>query len=85
MVESSTISPRKWAAKSPAMLATDAVSTKFQSLLATNLYPSIIFSSVTETIQPPLSSLAFDARSKLAGAPMRMAVAIVSGLSTGIP
>ena len=45
----------------------------------------MISSSVTVSMKPPLSRAAARASSPRAGLPMRMAVAIVSGCSTGWP
>ena len=65
------------------MLAADAGSTKIPSVEDRIRWASRICSSVTDSMQPPDSSRAAIAWSHDAGLPMRMAVAMVSGSSTG--
>lgn len=67
----------------PAMDAAEAGSQNTPSRLAKLFWASVISSSVTLSIRPPDSSLAASARFQLAGFPIRMAVAIVSGFSIG--
>ena len=63
----------------PATDAALAGSHRTPSVLANSLYASIISSSDTKSITPPDLSLAFSAFSQLAGFPILIAVAIVSG------
>ena len=69
--------------RSPATDADDAASQKTDSCWARNVYASKISSSVTAEMDPPDSDAAAVAEYQLAGLPIRMAVAIVSGFSTG--
>ena len=69
----------------PATEAEDAASQKTDSWDARNVYASMISSSVTAVMEPPDSDAAAVAEYQLAGFPMRIAVAIVSGSSTGCP
>jgi len=65
----------------PAIEAHEPGSAKIPSLRAIKLNASRISSSVTDVILPPDSSRAFVAKFQLAGFPMRIAVATVSGSS----
>ena len=67
----------------PATDAEDAASQKTDSCWARKFYPSMISSSVTAVMDPPDSDAAAVAEYQLAGFPMRKAVAMVSGFSTG--
>src|SRR4051812_39331233 len=69
----------------PATLAADDGSQKTPSSLATSAYAARISASLTASIRPPDSSRAAIAFSHDAGLPIRIAVAIVSGCSTGRP
>ena len=77
--------PFAWCFKSPAIPAADDGSTKIPSLPAINLYAARISRSVTESITPPDVSRASIACCHDAGLPIRIAVAIVSGLPAGDP
>ncbi|OLT19018.1 hypothetical protein BJF80_13270 [Serinicoccus sp. CUA-874] len=68
---------------SPATEAADAGSTKIPSREDSSRCAARISSSVTASTSPPDSSRAASACSQEAGLPMRMAVAMVSGSSTG--
>ena len=70
---------------SPATEAADPGSAKTPSVSTTILYAATISSSDTMSISPPDSSRALIAPSQLAGLPIRIAVASVSGRSTGFP
>ena len=70
---------------SPATLAADAGSTNTASRADSSRYAARISSSVTAANCPPDSSRAVTAAAHDAGAPIRMAVAIVSGWLTGAP
>ena len=70
---------------SPATEAAEAASQNTDSCWAKNVYAPRISSSVTAVMDPPDSLAAAVAEYQLAGLPIRMAVAIVSGLSTGCP
>src|SRR5688572_4921893 len=85
MVPSSRTSPSLTVRMSPATDAAEAGSAKTPSRDAMSLYALTISSSVTMAIRPPDSSLARTAPSQLAGFPIRMAVARVSGSFTGAP
>ena len=61
------------------MLAQEPGSAKIPSVRAKRLYAARICSSVTSSILPFDSFAAFTANSQLAGFPIRIAVAIVSG------
>ena len=69
----------------PATLAADAGSQKIPSLAAKNRYAPRICSSVTAATAPPEAVIAFIASSQRAGLPIRIALATVSGCSTGAP
>ena len=69
----------------PATLAADAGSQNTPSCRARARYAARIWSSVTAEIRPPESSRAATALSHDAGAPIRIAVATVSGCSTRWP
>ena len=69
----------------PATDAADAGSQKTDSSVARNRYASRIYSSVTAAMPPPDSLAADVAPYQLAGLPIRMAVATVSGNSIGCP
>src|ERR1700752_3781471 len=71
--------------KRPATDAADAGSQNTDSSAAKNRYASRICSSVTAWIPPPDSDAAEVAPYQEAGLPMRIAVAMVSGFSTGCP
>src|SRR6202042_1335892 len=68
---------------SPAPEAEEAASQKTDSCWARKVYASMISSSVTAVMDPPDSDAAAVAEYQLAGFPMRIAVGIVSGFSTG--
>src|ERR1700722_11258106 len=67
----------------PATDAEDAASQNTDSCWARKVYAPMISSSVTAVMDPPDSDAAAVAADQLAGFPMRMAVAMVSGCSTG--
>ncbi len=67
------------------MDAAEAGSTNTPSEVASSRAAARICSSVTESISPCDSSRAPTAPSQDAGAPIRIAVAMVSGCSTGWP
>ena len=69
----------------PATDAEDAASQKTDSCWARNVYASMISLSVTAVMDPPDSDAAAVAEYQLAGLPMRIAVATVSGSATGWP
>src|ERR1700722_1305823 len=69
----------------PATEAAEAASQKTDSCCAKKVYAPRISSSVTAVMEPPDSLAAAVAEYQLAGLPMRIAVAIVSGFSTGWP
>ena len=69
----------------PATDAEDAASQKTDSWRAKKVYASMISSSVTAEMDPPDSDAAAVAEYQPAGLPIRIAVAIVSGFSTGWP
>jgi hypothetical protein len=69
----------------PATPAADDGSQKTPSSSASARYAARISSSLTASIRPPLSSRAATALAHDAGLPIRIAVAIVSGSSTGRP
>lgn len=70
---------------SPARDAQEAGSAKRPSVRARSRKAARISSSVTQSMNPPESRAAATAPSQLAGFPMRMAVATVSGLGMGLP
>ena len=70
---------------SPATLAADAGSHSTPSFAARNRYASRICSSVTALTAPPEEVIASIASSQRAGLPIRIALATVSGCSTGAP
>src|SRR5690606_26282937 len=78
-------SPACTAARSPATLAADAGSQNTPSRRATSRYASRISASETVRNEPADSRTAATAVSQLAGRPMRIAVATVSGWATGSP
>ena len=67
----------------PATEAADAGSQNTDSFVAKKRYAARISSSVTMSIAPSDSAAAAAAGTQLAGLPIRIAVAIVSGCSTG--
>ena len=67
------------------MLAAEAGSQKIPSSEARMRYADRICSSVTALTAPPDAVMAFIASSQRAGLPMRIALATVSGCSTGAP
>src|SRR5208282_3510901 len=69
----------------PASDAAEAGSQKTPSHDATSLYAASISSSVTMSMSPPDWSLADSALFQLAGLPILIAVAIVSGFSIRCP
>ena len=71
--------------KSAATGAALAGSTKMPSLEASHFCAARISESSTISKQPPDSETALMAPSQLAGRPIRIAVATVSGLSIGAP
>ncbi len=85
IVESEGMSPLAWLFTIPAIPAADAGSTKMPSVLASSLCASSISSSETESIAPDDSAEALTACYQLAGFPILIAVATVSGESTTSP
>src|SRR5215469_710129 len=77
--------PAARAASSPATPAADAGSPKTPSRCARSRYAARIWSSVTEAMKPPDSARASSASCQEAGLPTRIAVATVTGSSTGFP
>src|SRR5690606_453185 len=77
--------PSSAVASRPATLAAEAGSTNTPSREASSRYAARISSSVTAANRPFDSSLAVTAFCQDAGLPTRMAVATVSGFSTGWP
>src|SRR5665647_1707103 len=69
----------------PATPAADAGSTKMPTRADSNRWAARIWVSVTASISPPDSSRAATACCQEAGLPIRIAVAMVSGSSTGWP
>jgi len=67
----------------PATEAADAGSTPMPSFCARSRCIASISPSVTASAQPPVFRIAASAFSALTGAPMRIAVATVSGLGSG--
>src|SRR5947209_14525541 len=76
--------PAPWARR-PATLAADAGSQKTPSPAASNRYASRIWVSDTARTAPPDEVIDSIASSHRAGLPMRIALATVSGCSTGAP
>ena len=85
IVASAGTSPAALALSRPATEAAEAGSTKIPSREERIRCAARISSSVTALIAPPESSRASSAWDQEAGLPMRMAVAMVSGSSTGWP
>src|SRR5271163_3885665 len=84
-VEPGATQPSSTALSRPAMLAADAGSTKMPSERATRWYAARISSSVAARNRPLDCCCASTAAVQDAGAPIRIAVAIVSGWLTGLP
>src|SRR5699024_9610652 len=78
-------SPASARTSSPATLAAEAGSTNTPTRRATRAWASRIWASLTASMRPEGSSRAATARDHEAGLPMRMAVATVSGFSSGSP
>ena len=84
-VASASSSPARAALATPASDAADDGSQNTPSSLATSRWAARISSSVTASMRPPDSSRAAIASVHEAGLPIRIAVATVSGWSTGRP
>src|SRR5690606_21325182 len=85
MVASEGTRPRADCWSRPATPAAEAGSTKMPTSPASSFCASRIWSSLTASMRPPELSRASTARCQEAGAPMRIAVATVSGFAIGWP